>query len=432
MIHHNLSFTKLRPFLILWATQSLSSLGSAMTSFALVIWSYEQQGSALSTALLSVCSYAPYVIMSIFSGALSDRWNKKYTMLLCDTFAACSTLAVLLLLCTDSLAVWHLYLLNALNGLMNTVQSPASDVAVTLLTPREQIQRVSALQSLSGSLVTVLTPAIAAVLLTFGGMFLVIILDLLSFAAAFTALLLFIKIPAGQEHAAVREPLTASVRGGLQYLKDNRGILDLILFLAAINLIASMYNAALPAMLLSRQNGGETVLGLVSTVTGLATLAGSIIVSFTDAPKNRSRVICNTLLFSMSTENLLLAVGRTPLIWCVGAVLGWLFIPVMNTNMNALLRSYIPVEMQGRVYSARNSLQFFTIPVGYLLGGFLIDNVLELFMAVQTSDSFFCALLGTGKGTGAALLFLLLSVSGILVCICFRFDRYIKNLESNK
>lgn len=157
MIHHNLSFTKLRPFLILWATQSLSSLGSAMTSFALVIWSYEQQGSALSTALLSVCSYAPYVIMSIFSGALSDRWNKKYTMLLCDTFAACSTLAVLLLLCTDSLAVWHLYLLNALNGLMNTVQSPASDVAVTLLTPREQIQRVSALQSLSGSLVTVLT-----------------------------------------------------------------------------------------------------------------------------------------------------------------------------------------------------------------------------------------------------------------------------------
>lgn len=38
---------ELRSFLILWITQSFSSLGSAMTNFAVVIWSYEQQGSAL-------------------------------------------------------------------------------------------------------------------------------------------------------------------------------------------------------------------------------------------------------------------------------------------------------------------------------------------------------------------------------------------------
>ena len=49
----------LRPFLILWSTQTFSALGSAMTGYALVIWSYQQQGSALSTALLSVCTYAP-------------------------------------------------------------------------------------------------------------------------------------------------------------------------------------------------------------------------------------------------------------------------------------------------------------------------------------------------------------------------------------
>jgi len=61
-----------------------------MTSFALVIWAYEQSGSALSTALLSICSYAPYVLLSIFVGALSDRWSKKATMLICDAAAACS------------------------------------------------------------------------------------------------------------------------------------------------------------------------------------------------------------------------------------------------------------------------------------------------------------------------------------------------------
>ena len=74
-------YKELKSYLLLWGTQTLSTLGSGMTSYALVLWSYLQSGSALKTALLSICSYAPYVLMSIFAGALSDRWNKKRTML---------------------------------------------------------------------------------------------------------------------------------------------------------------------------------------------------------------------------------------------------------------------------------------------------------------------------------------------------------------
>lgn len=51
------SLKELQGFLALWGSQSLSSLGSSMTSFALIIWAYGQSGSALTTALLSVCSY---------------------------------------------------------------------------------------------------------------------------------------------------------------------------------------------------------------------------------------------------------------------------------------------------------------------------------------------------------------------------------------
>ena len=82
---------ELRTFIILWLTQALSSLGSSMTGFALVIWLYNDSGSALTTALLTVCSYAPYVIVSIFAGAISDKWNKKAVMLVCDSFAALTT-----------------------------------------------------------------------------------------------------------------------------------------------------------------------------------------------------------------------------------------------------------------------------------------------------------------------------------------------------
>lgn len=420
---------ELRSFLILWLTQALSALGSGMTNFALIIWSYQAAGSALTTALLSVCSYGPYVLMSIFAGALSDRWNRKTTMLVCDTLAALCTVAVLVLLQGGRLQIWHLYGLNAVNGLMNTVQQPASDVAVTLLTPEKYYQVVGGLRSFSNSLVNILTPALAAALLALLDIRAVFFVDLATFAVAFLALLFLVDIPRPVTDGERQEPVLVAARSGLQYLRENRGILDLILFLAAINLTASIYEAALPAMLLSVEGGGERVLGLVNATAGTAMLVGSILTSGLPAPKSRVRVICNALLVSMATENFFLAFGRSAPVWCVGAALGWLSIPLMNANMEVLFRSYIPVPMQGRVFAARNALQFFTIPLGYALGGWLVDWVLEPMMALQPSGSLLITLFGSGKGSGASALFFLLAITGVITCLIFRRDRHIWALE---
>lgn len=236
---------ELRSFLILWSTQSFSTLGSAMTSFALIIWSYQQEGSALTTALLSVCTYAPYVLMSIFAGALSDRWKKKTTMLVCDSLAALSTIGVLMLLQTGNLQIWYLYCINALNGLMNTVQKPVADVTVSLITPPKHYQKVSGMKSFSDSLISICTPMLATPILAFWGMKMVIYFDLFTFGIAFLSLLRWVKIPEKQQVQEQAESVLASAKAGLVYLKCNRGILDLIFFLAAINLTASVFNAAL-------------------------------------------------------------------------------------------------------------------------------------------------------------------------------------------
>jgi len=418
----------MRGFLALHLTQALSSLGSAMTNFALIVWSYQAEGSALTTALLSVCSYAPYVLVSIFAGALSDRWDKRRTMLACDAFAALSSAAVLILMRTGRLEIWHLYLLNALNGLMNTVQQPAGDVAVTLLTPKKYFQQASAVRSFTGSVSSILTPMIATALITLAGLETVIIIDLVTFAVAFLTLVFFVRLPEIPS-SEKREGVLKLAMDGLRYLRRNRGIADLIMFLAVINLFASIYNAALPAMMLSERGGGEFALGVINTVTGVAMVIGSIIASVWPKPKSRVRVICNTLLISMSTENFFLAAGRSLPVWCIGAVLGWLVIPLMNANMDVLFRSSIPVEMQGRVYSARNTFQFFTIPIGYMLGGLLVDRVFEPFIAGCPPESIFVALFGGVKGSGAAMLFGIIAVLGMVSCLLFRRDPNIWKLE---
>ncbi|MDE7198594.1 MAG: MFS transporter [Lachnospiraceae bacterium] len=411
---------ELRTFLILWSTQSLSQLGSAMTGFALTLWLYEKTGSALQTALLAVCSYAPYVMMSIFAGALSDRWNKKKVMLVCDTLAACSTIIVLALLKAEMLRPVHMYLLNAVNGLMNTVQQPAGDVAMTMITPEKHYQKTSGMRSLSNSLVTILNPVLATALFAFAGMDLVIYTDLATFVIAFVALLFGVKLPAMEkEGKEERESLSASVKTGLDCLRKHELVLVLILFLAGVNFVASAFDATLPALILPRANGGEAVLGIVTSCAGIAMLTGSLIVTLLPAPKNRIRVIYLTMLFSLGTENFLLAFTEKPVLWCVGQIIGWILVPVMSANLDVIVRTTIPVEMQGRVYSCRNTLQFFTIPIGLSVGGFMVDKICEPVMARTPAGGALAFLFGSGKGAGAAMMMFILGVLGVVICLGF-------------
>jgi len=423
---------EMKQYLMLWASQAFSGLGSAMTSYALVIWSYTQEGSALVTSMLMVCSYAPYVIFSIFAGALSDRWNKKKTMLVCDSIAAVTTVIVLILLQSGRLEIWHIYILNAVNGLMNTVQRPASDVAVTRICPKKYYQKIGGMQYLSSSLNSILTPIIATAILGIAGIQIIILFDLASFMVAFIVLALWIRIPEEENPEEEKEKLMDSVKEGIQYLKKERGIFDLILFLAAINLVASIYEAAFPAMVLSRNGGSEKALGMVNAVIGVSTLAGSFLATFMKEPKSRVRVICNTLLFSMSFENFMLGLSQNVWIWCLGGFLGWIFIPLMSTNLSAIMRLHIPQNMQGRVFAVRNSLQFFTIPIGYFMGGMLVDYVFEPIMAAQKAESLLIKIFGAGKGSGAAFLFFVIAFAGIGVCLYFRRSRHIWELEKNK
>ncbi len=407
----------LKDFYILWSTQSLSQLGSAITSFALTLWLYEKTGSALSTASLQICTYAPYVLMSIFAGAISDKFDKKRIMLICDLLAALSTVAVFVLYKTDLLSIWHLYLVNAISGLMNTVQQPASEVAYTMIIPKEYYQKTGGLQSLSRSLITIGNPVIASAVYGFAGLDAAIAVDLCTFVIAFVSLAFFVKIPKISSEEEKYESVLSLAKEGLKYLKENPMILYVILFMAGVNFVASAFDAVLPAYVLPNPRGGNFILGIVTSCSGIAMVAGSIIATFMPKPKDRVKVIYLSMLFSLGTENFLLAFSRLPLLWCIGQILGWIFVPVMSTNQNVIMKNTIPAKLQGRVYACRNTLQFFTIPIGLVFGGFMVDEVCEPIMKGNAEILHF--LFGNGKGSGAALMMFILGVLGTGMCLVF-------------
>ena len=202
---------------------------------------------------------------------------------------------------------------------------------------------------------------------------------------------------------------------GIRFLKETPLILTVILFMSGVNLTASAFDAVLPALVIPQK--GNNVYGIVTACSGLAMVAGSFLPMILPKPKDRVRVIYLTMLFALGIENFLLAFSRSPVLWCVGQIIGWVFVPLMAANQNVIMRNVIPIELQGRVYACRNTLQFFTIPIGLFLGGFFVDKICEPFMALRSDNAFWTSLFGTGKGSGAALMMFILGVTGTVLCI---------------
>lgn len=423
----------MKGFLILWSGQSVSALGSSMTSYALILWVYGQQGTATSITLLTFFTFLPSILFSFAAGTLADKWDKKKTMLLSDTIAAFGTMTVLILHGIGSLQIWHLYIINFLISLMTAFQKPATYVVTSMLVPKEYYSRASGMQSFSDSVLRLLTPALAIAMLAFGGLQTIFIIDIITFAIAFLTLLVFVEVPLAPSIKDEKETFLRRCMQGIGFLWEHKPLFKLILYMALINFLAYLSGyGILPAMVLSRSGGNQTILGMVSSAMGVGSLVGSISVTFLKPAKKKTRLIFIALGISFLLGDVLWGFGRNAAMWVFSGFSGNLLVPFVNASMFTIMRTNIPPELQGRAFSARDTIQFFTIPLALFLGGYLADNVFEPFMQtaipLQRIASLF---VGTGKGSGMAVIFLLTGVTGVLSSLLSLRSTSFGNLDSD-
>ncbi len=419
-----------KKYIILWLSQSVSGLGSSMTGFALVLWASGQSGSAMSVSMMSFCNYVPYIILSLFVGSFIDRHNKKTIMLVADSIAAACSLAVLASLLMGQLAVWNIYVINAVVGITNAFQQPASAVAVGRLVPEEKISNVSGMSSFSNNLIVVFSPILASFLFAAGGLQIILLVDLLSFIFAFCVLLFFVSIPEGKQEKRDDSPF-AGIAEGFAFLKKEKGILYMMLTMALINFFSRLtYENILSPMILARSSGDSVALGMVNACMGAGGIAGGIIVSVKKESRHKAAAVYVSAALSFLFGDLMMAVGKNVFWWSAAAVCASLPIPFIMANQNTILYQKIPAAKQGRVFAVRNAIQYSTIPVGIILGGCLADYVFEPFMS---SGNRLAGMLGTivgdSAGSGMAAMFLCTGICGFTVSMASCFNREIKKLN---
>lgn len=403
-----------KKYILFWLSQSISQLGSAMTSFALILWVYMQEGSAMTVSLMSFFNYVPYVMASLFAGAFADSHKKKNIMLVSDSIAALCSAVTACLTLRGSLQIGHIYIVNFVIGFMNAFQAPASAVAIGKLVPKDKLARVSGMNAFSNNLIAVLAPILAGSLFAFGGLRLLLCIDLLSFMAAFFVLLFVIKIPENEQGKAKKRAVFSECMEGFRYLKNNRGILVIMLTLALLNFFSSLtYENILSPMILARSGNNSVALGIVNAAMGIGGIVGGILVTIGKLSKDNVKMIYVSAVLSFLLGDVIMGMGQNAVLWSFAAVAASLPMPFINAGQNVILYQKVPQEIQGRVFSVRNAVQFATIPAGILLGGFLADYAFEPFMQTQNSVSMFlCRLVGSGAGSGMAVMFLCTGILG--------------------
>lgn len=422
---------ELKNFYIFMVGQFVSQFGSKLTSFGLILWSYKERRSVLSMSLLTVCYLIPEVLLSFIAGSISDNWNKKKIMLISDCIAAVFSVIVILLLFNNNLKIEYLYMINFMLGITDAFQNPASEVAISVIVSKDNYMKTSGLRTLGESLIGIFAPVVATSIYSFLGLATIVLIDLATFILAFITLAFGVKIPVTKSLPKEKISIYKQCMLGIRYLISKKDIFSLILFMAFINFIAAIYNTNLSPMILSRNGNNDIQLGIVSSAISIAMVIGSILVTRLPQTTKKIPLILNIMTFSFLFCNSLLGIGQNYYIWTIAVFFGNILIPFLTANVEYIMRTKVPLELQGRIFSARNTLQYTSIPIGNILGGFFADKVFEPYMKESTIvQGFLSKIVGNGDGSGIAVLFICIGIIGFAGCCIFRLNKSMRTLDN--
>lgn len=420
---------KTKTFLIIWLGQVVSLVGSGLTSFALGVWVFERTGSATQFALIGLAAVLPRVLLSPLAGAIVDRYDRRRVMIFSDVGAGLSTLAVVLLLFTAQLEIWHIYLLAAINAAFGTVQWPAFAATTSLLVSKENLGRANGMVQFGRAASEILAPAMAGVLVGRIRLEGVIFIDVVTFLFAVGTLLL-VRFPRPENLAASppqRTSLWQDLSLGWRYISARPGLVGLLLFFAVVNFLWGMVGALITPMILNWTS--SDALGLIISIAGVGMLAGSLIMSVWGGPRRR---ISGVLNFEMLSGLCFVLMGLRPSFWLVaaGAFGAHVTIAVVYGSNQAIWQSKVDPQVQGRVFATEQMVARAAAPLAYLLAGPLADRIFDPLLALDgPSTSSLGQILGTGPGRGIGLLFVLMGVIKVAITLIARLNPHLCNVE---
>ncbi len=419
-----LTLKGMQAFSFIWFGQLISQVGTIMVGLALSIWAWQETTQATSLALISFFLLAPSIFLSPVAGVFVDRWNRKLTLILSDLGAGLASIIVLILLTTNTLEIWHLYALSFWKGIFHSFQFPAFSVVISLLVNEKDYARASGMLSLVQSGANVVAPLLSGILLSSVGLKGVLVIDIASFVMAIF-LLLLVAIPKPESPKTDSSALHSfwqELGFGFSYIFNKRKLIFLLILNSCIALVGAVGMVLIAPMILARTGNDEILLGGILSSMGAGGVVGGLLLSVWGGPDRKIVGVLGGLFLMSSTGYVLLGVGQTAYVWLVGAFNVTLFLPFLLGSNQAIWQVEVPVAVQGKVFSARQFISQAITPLVFITAAPLADRFFETAMRRNSPwRDFWMPIVGSGTGSGIAVIFVLTGLMGISISLLTYF-----------
>lgn len=382
-----------RTFAVIWSGQAVSILSSSIVAYAIVFWMSVETRSAEVLALSAIAGMLPQAVLGLFVGVYIDRWDRKRTMILADSFIALCTLGLAALFWSGRAELWHVYVLLACRSVGTAFHVPAMQASVPLLAPERQLTRIAGVNQVITSFSDLAGPALGALLLGLTSIGNILLLDVIGALFACTTLL-FVRIP-NPERPDRRPDLWRELREGFAAMHSHPGLGWFFALAVIVWFLIMPVGVLFPLMTLNHFGGGTWEMSFVEIIWGAGALIGGAIMGARNYPINRI-VLINLMYLTVGLS--FLGSGLLPptgfYAFAALTAAAGISSSVFNASFVSVLQTRIEAGLLGRVLSLYRSFGLLPSALGLLSTGFLAERV-GLTTTFILSGSLIC-LIGLG------------------------------------
>jgi MFS family permease len=333
----------------LWIGTTLSQVGTAMTSFAIMLQVFDATHSTAATGAIGVVTLVPMLIIALPGGSLADRYDRRKLILVMTTgqmvMSALLFLQALLIRGTGWL--WLVYALVAAQGAIGAINQPARRALIPSLVSPAQLPAALALNRIAFQMMLIAGPAFAGVITGAFGLKGCYLVDVVSFTGAFYGIGRMPAAVVARKVSSSEKSQLSLTAEGLVYIWHNKVLVGA--FLADIN--AAFFGLPLslfPAINALRFGGDPRILGLFSGAIGVGGMASAVL----SGPVGRVSRQGMAMLVAVSVWGLGFAVfAVSARLWLTLLALG---VAGAADTFSVMLRAVIvqgvtPEELRGRV-----------------------------------------------------------------------------------
>lgn len=360
-------------FILIIQGQLVSIFGDNIYDIALRFWILAKTGSTALMGVLMAITVFPRIIISPFAGTFVDRHDRRKILIVTDIIRGITILFIGISAITGSTKVWMIIMVGIIVGVCGCFFNPAINSSIPDIVPKSKLLNANSILSSISTGNDMVGNAFGGFLVQILGAPIIFIFN--GFSFLFSAVTeCFAKIPQ-MKLSSEKLSFWQDLKGGIQYIKNSKGLKYLYITISFLNFSASMsMTLTLPWFKVNNQLG-IGLYGIAMAINSLGMFVGFNCLSVIEMKKEKRFYIFIISGIFTAITMIIYSVSLNFYIIASLFFINGICIAVTNSLIQLSMQNSVPSSIRSKVFAFRNTLASALMPLGMVLAGILSENI---------------------------------------------------------